>query len=463
MRLAVSATLISLISVMPIASFAQPTPAPPQDILQAPSPMPSGTVSCFDYYAFGSVQAKLITPVASTVSGATLTFSGTLENANPYPVIDGALFVKVFKKRGTRNDGNGPDVVDQFFVKDAIAIPANASVPVSFQWRVPAYAQSGDYELATFFTTSHKFNLLGLSFTDDVVGNTVPFKVIGEQASGVSFDKAGVTINGTPYRFAAYPPRVGSDPATLQATVRNTTDTNQSATVAWTVYQWDAQRAANVVQEQQTTVTVPPDSSVPVSITVRDANHPVYLAVGTLSWRDTKSIIGARFVREGIDQPRINFPSITAFPLKVGTEAALFSCLHNTSENTTPDGRLELSLTDRFGRTIAEHSYSGAITSAMMGVAESFTPSKDYDYAILDAKLYKGSALVDEASVVYDCAVIDPTECTPPSLLEALLGSVSALASAIVLIILAVGAIAFGAWFRRRRSASPPPGEASTL
>ncbi len=424
---------------------------------------PTGTVSCFDYYSFGSVQAKLSAPIASTVSGANITFSGTLENANAYPVVDGALYVKVFKTRGATNDGNGPDVVDQFFVKDTIAIPANGSVPISFQWKVPAYAASGDYQLAAFFTTAHKFNLLGLSFTDDIVGNTVPFTVVAEQDTRVAFDKAGVTVNGTPYFFAAFPPRVGVSPATVAAAIRNTSNGSARANVTWKVYQWDAQQEANLVQQEHTSVIVPGNGTAPVSVTVRDAAHSVYLVVGELSWKDTKSIIGARFVREGIDQPRINFPSITSFPLKAGEETTLFSCLHNAGEHTVSDGRLDLTLKDKLGRMITEYSYSGNITSAMMGVKNAFTPAKNYDYAVLDAKLYKGDALVDETNIVYDCSAIDPSQCTPPSFLEMIFGSGSALASAIGLVVLILAAGMLVLWFRRYHSAPPPVGATQSL
>ena len=194
--------VVGLLLLLPIGLVAaQGTTAPEEDIGPggvvgaASVPMPANTVSCFDYYSFGSVQANLNASVASAVSGTPISFKGTLKNNNPYPIVDGALYVKIFKSRGSSNDGNGPDVIDQFFVKGDIVIPANGSVPISFLWRVPAYAQSGDYSVATFFTTSRKFNLLGLTFTDDVVGNTVPFKVSGEQTTGVKFDKAGVTLN----------------------------------------------------------------------------------------------------------------------------------------------------------------------------------------------------------------------------------------------------------------------------
>jgi hypothetical protein len=182
-----STTAVAALLALPLAALAQ-VPPPDEAVLpaQGGTATPPGAVNCFDYYRFGSVQVHLTAPVSSAVSGSSITFSGEITNDNPYPIVDGSLYVRVFKSRGSTIDGNGPDVVAQFLVKSGIAIPANGSAPVSFSWKVPSYAESGDYSLATFFTTSRKFNLLGLSFTDDVVGNTVPFSVSGDVKSSIA-------------------------------------------------------------------------------------------------------------------------------------------------------------------------------------------------------------------------------------------------------------------------------------
>ncbi len=453
--------VIGLLLLLPVGLVAaQGTDATPEfdpegAVGPASVPAPANTVSCFDYYSFGSVQANLNASVVSAVSGTPIAFKGTLKNNNPYPIVDGALYVKVFKSRGSSNDGNGPDVVDQFFVKGDIVIPANGSVPLSFQWRVPAYAQSGDYQLATFFTSSRKFNLLGLPFTDDVVGNTVPFKVSGEQTTGVKFDKAGVTVNDEKYYFAAFPPRVdGSAPAVVDATIRNTTSSAQTAIISWVVYQWDGQLRENAVQEETRQIPVPAGGRATASITVRDTKYPVYLVVGTLKWQDTQSVIGVRFVREGVDRTRINFPGVMSFPLVGGQENTLFSCLHNSGEGAlVPGGRLELTLSDASGNPIHEYVYSGDVTGAMMGVAEKFTLEKTYDYFTLDARLFQGEEFIDEAHMVYDCQRIDPNLCSAPPEVSAagVLGSLKA----IVVIVLAVIVLLLAIWIYRRLSHRP--------
>lgn len=378
---------------------------------------PANTVSCFDHYAFGSVQANLHSEVAGVVSGTSIVFTGTLENKNPYPVVDGALYVKVFRTRTTEKDVNGPDVVDQFLAVHDVVIPAKGSVPVSFTWRVPSNARSGDYQLATFFTTSRKFNLLGLSFTDDVVGNTVPFSVSGEQTTGVQFDKAKATVNGLPYHFAAFPPYTSkADPVDVTGVITNTTNSAQSARLSWVVYQWDGQLRENVVHEETQNITIPAKKSITVTTKVTDAKYPVYLAVGTVTWKDTKSIIGVRFVRPEVNRTRINFPSISAYPLVAGQTNSVFSCLHNSGEaHLVPGGKLELTLSDMSGKQIHSYVYDGDVTGAMMGVLDKFVPAKNYDRFTLDARLYQNGEFVDEAHLEYDCEKLAPGSCAPLS------------------------------------------------
>ncbi len=373
----------------------------------------SGNVNCFDYYKFGSVQANISVPVTGFVSGTIATFSGYLTNNNPYPIVDGALYVKVFKKRDEEGgNANGPLVVDQAFVKTGITIPANKSIPISFQWQVPSYAVSGEYMLATFFTTSKKFNLLGLSFTDDVVGNTISFNITGEQEGTVLFDKDAVAINGDPYTFAAFPPRVSAtDPVSVTAVVVNETYKAVRVPIRWRLFYWDAQRRENMIDEKVEEVTIEKNGTATVVYNAEDANYPVYLLEGVLKYEDTKSIINVRFVRDGIDRIRLNFPGVTDYPLRAGEETALFSCLHNTSYYTAKNGRLELSLKDTNGEIIREYVYEGSVTGEMMGVADTFVPSKTYTDFTLEARLFDNDTLVDDVVLEYNCKDIAPELC----------------------------------------------------
>ena len=166
-------------------------------------------------------------------------------------------------------------------------------------------------------------------------------------------------------------------------------------------------------------------------------------------------MIGARFVREGVDRTRINFPGVISFPLNAGQENTLFSCLHNSGESpVVTGGKLELALTDASGNLIHQYTYSGDVTGAMMGVAEKFIPQKDYDYFVLDARLYQGDQFIDEAHLVYDCQTIDPSLCKPhvePTFLDSITGSIRNIAVIVIGVIILIVVL----WIYRRISRKP--------
>ena len=163
--------------------------------------------------------------------------------------------------------------------------------------------------------------------------------------SGVSFKKDAVTVAGEKYYFAAFPPRTSAtDPVTVEATLTNPTGESVTVPVTWSLYHWSQNDQANFITSKTEQVTIAAGKTAKVSFVVDDANHPVYFLQGVAKWHDFSSIINIRFVREGKDQLRINYPSLMSYPLTEGQESTLFSCLHNAGESASvPNGRLELS------------------------------------------------------------------------------------------------------------------------
>lgn len=388
------------------------TPLPiPTQLIPIATTIP-GTSNCFDYYHFGSVQADLPTDRATAAAGTTLTFKGEVVNSNSYPIVDGALYVKIFRVSTAEKNTAGPDVVDQFFVQKDINLPGQGKKPLEFTWQIPATTPSGNYELATFFVTAEKFNLLGLSFTDDVIGNITYFSVTSKQNKVVQFDKAAVTVNNQPYHFAAFPPRVDTPEVTITAPVSNPTDTTQTVPVTWQMYSWDALHDTNLLDTKEQTITINPKSTATATYTTTNADHPVYYIVATAHYQDTKSIIGVRFVRPKVARVRLNFPAVDHFPLQAGQPTTLFACVHGMGEDpVVKDNKLILSLQDAAGKVFHTYTYAGDITGAMMGVKDVVTPTETYQRFTLKAELYHAGQLVDEAQLNYDCSQLSPESC----------------------------------------------------
>jgi len=399
-----------------------------------------GVVSCFDYYRFNSVEVQMTPTVATVLPGSPLTFTGYVYNDNQYPVVHGTVYAKIFHlSDDPEKNVNGPDVVDQFVVTRNIAVDAFMQRELDFTWNVPAYAEGGSYHAGFFFMSNDAYNLLGLSFTDDIVGTIAPFEVLATETGGVRFEKNEVTIQDQPYYFAAFPPRFPPrETLTVAAPVVNTTQTTQTVRVVLNVYEWDTVRESNNVRSEIKSVTVPANGTVPVSFTLHDTTFPVYIAQLTLFYEDTKSILNVRFVRDGISRLRINFPSISLYPLTPHGPIEVFACMHNIADDVV-DGALRLRVLDANGAVIHIHEWSGAISGDMLGVASTFVPRSTYTTFTVHAELFQGDELIEEAIMRYACDDFGAcTLSTPPNYYQWFLWFASGVSIVIVLIMLAL-------------------------
>ena len=384
----------------------------------------TGNVSCFDYYRFGSVQADIETNLSQTVPGADISFKGKLKNDNDYPVINGTLYIKVFQRtESTFSVGDGNTLVDQFPLKETFTIPAKGEKEASFSWHVPENIAGGDYYIATFFATEGRYNLSGLSFTDDVIGNSVSFSVTSDPKNSLLLDKTKTTLNGQNHHFAAFPLHFSKeDTVEAKTTLTNQGDTKQVIRLTWEEYVWDAMRVENQRNKKYELIEVDAKSSKEVSYQVKPQNASVSYLVVTAEDQYAKSIQDIRFVRDGIEETRINFPSLTSFPLKSGEQNALFACAHSTNLPVVKDNILTLTLRDEDQNIIHTYKYQGDISGAMGGWKDDFTPTKDYNKVFLTATLQRNNQVVEEVTIPYDCEMIDQNLCTNTTLSNILPG-----------------------------------------
>jgi hypothetical protein len=391
------------------------------------SSISDGTVNCFDYYKFGSVTA-VVSPESTPVStGSPVTFSGSIKNTNQYPIVDGAVYVKIFKKQKdiSLTQENGDFFVDAFFAEKDIVINGDRSVPVSFSWKVPAYAQAGDYYAVTYFETEDRFNLSGLSFTDDVSGSVANFKVVGTASAGVYFDKNTVALNGDTYLFAATLPTFSATSSiTASFNLVNDISEDISVPVSYKLYSWDALSGDNLITSSKSVLLVGKNSTKKVSYTITDKTTSVYYLVVEADYKDTKSILDPRFVRQGIDNPRLNFPSTDAYPLKKGVPTSIFTCFYNAANaNMVASSSISLKVLDDVGNVLDERDYTAPITSSMTGIKSDFIPPKDMTSFSVDATISSDGKVVDHSRVAYTCGdLLSPNDCASPSPLGSILG-----------------------------------------
>ncbi len=403
-KLRYAVVITALFAGVPV--FAQTT-SPDQSSFPSSTP-PAGLTSCFDYYRFGSVPAVVTPTLFAFAQGTTAGFEGTITNQNPYPIDDAAIYVKVFRDSAKEAAIDGPDVVDQFVAEDHIDLKAGESKHVSITWPIPFDAQPGSYKLALYVASSHRFELYGLTFTDDVTGSTVPFKVVGTDQGAVRFDKSSITLDGQPFHAVTFPPVMASTTTAVPVTavVKNTTSSTVTASVHWQLFYWDAQQSSHLIGESTEPVTLAPHDQTTVSYTVRDTAHAVYYLLGTLTdEHGGKSVIGVRYVASNANDPRFNFVGISAYPAEAGKGVA-FACIHTPGVGPAENSEIDITATTDeafpfLSRVIAHAVWKGDIPQSIFALAAPFTGSADS--FTLTASLYQNGNLVDTVSLPYTC------------------------------------------------------------
>jgi hypothetical protein len=383
------------------------------------APMISGAVDCFDYYHFGSVQVDFSPTLSQTVPGATLFFQGTIKNENTYPIVDGSVYVKIFKRVGQSEQNvadNGYPVVDQFMLPESYTLPAKGEKQAEFHWMVPVNAEGGEYYAAFFFQSARHYNLQGLSFTDDVVGNQAHFTVTNSDGMKlVAFDKNAVTLNGEKHRFANFPLHFKKDESvTAKIKIQNPKTEVAAVSLIWKHYAWDALRPEMLADTQGEIIELQPGETRTVEYTAQPiSTAAVSYVVVEMHDGTSKSFLGIRFQRDGVLETNVNFPGVTSYPLQAGVETEMFACVHGTnfSEPVIKDNILTLTLRDMSGNVIDSYQYQGDVTANMMGFAYRFVPKETYTDFTLTTTLEHDGRIMEDVTQTYRCQDIDPKLC----------------------------------------------------
>jgi len=385
--------------------------------------IPEGPTSCFDYYDFGSVSVVPEVELTSTVPGATVAVHTSIRNTNGHPIVDGMVYAKVFNIRNGDEDVKfGNDLVDQFVALSDITLASGEARGYTFEWKVPDNADAGEYQIATYFISAKRFNLEGLSFTDDIIGGAVNFGVVSEEDGYVRFGRDSVTLNGETHEFATFMSTFDENTSevVVEATVNNTTSSAYHGLINWTLYGWDGMRAETLVDKTTTTVDVSAKGTAKVKYTAKegDKQYPVYYLVGELPNGASKSIIDVRYVHVQADTPwaRFNDVGVSTYPLQEGSVAyACFQGFSGSSE-VFPNGKVEVEVRAPgfFGsKVLGRGSYEGSIYQEFVALPVNISSAAN-EFTV-SAKLFVNDKLVDTVNMAYTCRDLTRDECKTSS------------------------------------------------
>ncbi|MDB5238675.1 MAG: Ig domain protein group 2 domain protein [Candidatus Parcubacteria bacterium] len=397
-------------------------------IAKAQTPAADGQFNCFDLFKFGSVAVNLTSETQTISAGSEMTVKAHIENQNSYPIVDGSVYIKVYRLQDSNPNRmiNGDNIVEQMYAVKNITLPAHGSLDKSFSWSVPSMARTGKYQIVSYYLSADKFNLLGLPFTDDVHGAPLDFTVTG-QDGGISLDKNSVTLNGSAYHFIGIQKPVSSTkPVVIQATVMNTSKDSVSVPVVARVYRWAQYEPDSHRSDLSQQVSLAPGQKKTVSFTVTDQESVTLVAIDT-AYKDAKSILDVRFVRDGLSYPRLNFIALANYPVRSGDATVIFACAHAAGESvssngysdsqsnaplTLPGSKIVLTLSDAVGNVINKYTYSGPLTSTMMGFKTDLKPQVSYGNLTLTAEAYQGTLKLDSATMHYTCDAAGSAGCS---------------------------------------------------
>lgn len=374
----------------------------------------SSPLQCFDFYKFNSVEVNLEASVESTVPGTQVTFFGTINNTNPYPLTDVTLVAKVFRvNEELVQQSNGNELVDYFTLEEEMVLNAGEIKDINYEWEVPTRAAGGSYFVAVYVLDSN-FALTGLAFSDDVYTNPAYFNVAAEDVSAIFLDKNATTLNGEIYQFAQFPPIINASntPVVVSTELVNPSDEVRSVPLQWKQYSFDGSREDNLRNVKTEVVTLEPGERKVVSYEVKEENDPVVFISAVTENNGVRSILHLRYIQEDKrDVTRFSFAGLSSFPLTTGTAVTALTCAHTTGEPLS-ENKITLTLTDNHtGDEIYRYVYEGQIDGQVGGYGEEFIPTTNYDNVTLKATLENEGVTVEEVETVYNCKNISGVTC----------------------------------------------------
>ncbi len=367
--------------------------------------------SCFDYYKFQSVEIDLHGEKQIYKAGEGAKFIGSLTNKNSYPLVGGSLILRISKLDPRSQVGN--DIIDEWVAMENINLRAGERQLMSSPYQLPSGLPTGTYVLNSYFLTQDKFNISGLSFTDDIYGGYATFAVEGKSERSIKFDRTGVKADGKPYRIFGFIPNIFSKDTKsvrLEVPLRNNSSKSLKAGVAYEIYYWDAADKDNLIESRNEIAMLGAGQAKTLSLDVDVSGGPVHFIKIKAEAEDQKSEIHIRLIKEGF-KPRLNFVGLSSFPLSGGSSAVAFACYHNTTEGEGV-GKLDIALKTSSGRTLAEAETNGKMTGTIDLLSKDVSRLRGYDKLTLLAELKDASgAVVDSAEVTYDCSKFSESIC----------------------------------------------------
>ena len=403
---------------------------------------------CFDYYTFGSVATNLSADQSVYQSGSPVIIKGTVKNSNKYPVVGLDIKARVIKNIPNPNAARAETMIlDEFDVAKNVGIPALGEIKISSTYQLPENSPSGDYQILFYAIEQNRFNLSGLSFTNDIFSSKIDFTVGGKIPDHVYLDQTQIVVGDQPHNVTAFMTQhEGGTQIPITIPLNNPGAEVKKMKVTYTLYSWDSANPENQIGTRSEEVTVPAKSSVKLNYKIDSGTLPVYYLNITAepsnqtkneSVFSEKTISNIRLAVTGKSKPRLNFVGVDSYPLKRGVEATLVTCFHNTNNvvdnNVT---KIETTVYDQNKNELSKTVYQGKTIPEITGLINKFTPSSDISqFTVVSEMSDSKGVAIDRVEKTYSCKTIDPKSCPKESRPMPIVGALELILGIIVIAI----------------------------
>ncbi len=376
--------------------------------------------NCFDTYKFGSLNIN-VTPDSSEYNpGDVIVIKGKITNTNNYPLIGVTVAARVLKDIPNANGQAYTTTIEEFILAENITLDAKASIDINESYNIPIKAAKGDYQIYLFGYQENRFNLAGLSFTDDIYGSRFSFKVKGENTQSIYLDQTRTTVGGQKHINHGYITKHNyNNPIEVKIPLKNTTNQEQKVILESTLYKWDGLQKENIEKSNTREIKIPAKGEIEVTEIVDKPDTSVYYLklkaniAEIPNVQKQQSISNIRFLVEDLNRVRLNWIGFDTFPKAAGQDAKIVTCIHNTNDGIAKDISVETKIIDKWGKEMAKSSYKGDMGGAISGIIADLPKDKIINQALITSVVKDNEGkVIDTLNITYDCKKIgDGSKC----------------------------------------------------
>jgi hypothetical protein len=378
--------------------------------------------NCFDTYKFQSILLNVGVDKSTYKPYETVEIKGDIVNTNSYPVTNLALRARILKKHPDPINMRAEYItLDEQIVLSDITLNSNQTYQFDQFYFVPGNYNGGEYIIQYYVYNQDRFNLSGLSFTEDIIANQTSFNVENNSDKQVYLDTTNILVNDKEHNTRGFITRHDkNEDITIKLPLINSTEEARDMNISYKLYKWDAILEGNLIEEQIQKVNIRSNSKLNLEYIVNNNEYPVYYVViealpvgeNENSINKEKTMAYIRYSLDGNNMPRVNWVGVDKNPFELG-ELTLLTCVHNTNY-ITDEGPVKLKsiAKNEKGIEMGKIEYEGKMVSSISAISNKINTYIRFNILTIETNLYNASnELVDNIITEYKCDEISPELC----------------------------------------------------